>query len=179
MVRAFVAFELSQEIRDRLAEAQESLRKCGAHLTFVRPGYIHITVKFLGEVEEKDIPKVIGVLKTVSFEPFTVNAATITVDNSKRPHTVWCIIEDSGESVNLFRKVEDALEPLGFARETRRFTPHATVARVRRPDQSLFAALDTLKHNIYGNCLVSGIKLKKSTLTPQGPIYEDLLEVAW
>lgn len=177
MVRAFVAIELSQEIRNRLAEAQECLRTCGAHLTFVRPEYIHITMKFLGEVEEKDLPGVTAALKAVSFTPFTITAATVTVDNRKRPHTVWCPIEDSGGCMNLFRGIEDVLEPLGFARETRRFTPHATVARVRRPDQSLFTALDKLKSGTYGSCAVTGFRLKKSTLTPEGPIYEDLLGV--
>ena len=107
----------SEDIRDRLAEVQESLRKCGAHLTFVRPGYIHVTLKFLGEVEEKDLGKVIETLKAVTFPPFTVNATTVTVDNPKRPHTVWCTIEDSGESLTLFRRIEEVLEPLGFARE--------------------------------------------------------------
>ena len=177
MVRAFVAIELSGDIRERLFEAQECLRSCGAHLTFVRQDYIHVTMKFLGEVEDKDLPKVVGALKTVSFAPFTVNAATVTVDNSKRPHTVWCTIDDSGGCNNLFRCIEDVLEPIGFARETRRFTPHATVARVRRPDQSLFTALDKLASRTYGSCIIAGFRLKKSTLTPQGPIYEDLLEV--
>ena len=177
MVRAFVAVELSPEVRDRLGEAQECLRTCGAHLTFVRPEYIHITIKFLGEVEEKDLPEVLNALKTVTFVPFTVNATTVTVDNPKRPHTVWCSIEDAEGTKNLFRSIEDVLEPLGFARETRKFTPHATVARVRMPDQSLFTALDKLRSRTYGSCTVTAFRLKKSTLTPQGPIYEDLLEV--
>jgi 2'-5' RNA ligase len=177
MVRAFVAVELSPDIRDRLGEAQECLRTCGAHLTFVRPEYIHVTMKFLGEVEEKNLPGVIKALKTVTFVPFTASAMTVTVDNPNRPHTVWCTIEDSGESKNLFRLIEDVVEPLGFSRETRRFTPHSTVARIRRPDQSLFTALDKLRTRTYGSCVISGFTLKKSTLTPQGPIYEDLLEV--
>jgi 2'-5' RNA ligase len=179
MVRAFVAIELSQDIRDRLWEAQENLRKCGAHLTFVRPDYIHVTIKFLGDVEEKELPKVIDALKPISLIPFTIKATIATVDNPKRPHTIWCTVEDSGECRNLFHSVEDVLGPLGFARETRSFTPHATIARVRRPDHSLFTSLDTLKNKTYGNCIISGFKLKKSTLTPQGPIYEDILEVAW
>ena len=177
MVRAFVALELSEDIRDHLGRAQECLRTCGAHLTFVRPEYIHITIKFLGEVDEKVLPKVISALKTVSFVPFTLNATAVTVDNPKRPHTVWCTIEDQGESKRLFRRIEDVLEPLGFARETRKFTPHATVARVRRPDPSLFTSLDMLKTRTYGSCVIAGFRLKKSTLTPQGPVYEDLLEV--
>jgi 2'-5' RNA ligase len=92
---------------------------------------------------------------------------------------VWGTIQDTGESERLFVLIEDALAPLGFARETRRFTPHATIARVKSFDPSLFTALGTLNTASYGSCRISGLKLKKSTLLPQGPVYEDLLEVKW
>ena len=85
----------------------------------------------------------------------------------------------AGRSGQVFHQVEEALVPLGFTRETRRFTPHATVARVKSPDSSLFAAINQLDNREYGSCTISGLKLKKSTLTPQGPVYEDLLEVTW
>ena len=62
MVRAFVAFELSAEIREQLAAAQDVLRGCSARLTFVDPALIHITVKFLGEVDEKKIPQVLSLI---------------------------------------------------------------------------------------------------------------------
>ena len=179
MVRAFIAIELSEDIRDNLTKAQECLRKCSARLTFVRPDYIHVTVKFLGEVEEENLKNVIDTLKTVTFLPFTVSATGVTVDNFRQPHTVWCTIEDSGESATLFHRIEEVLGLLGFGRETRRFTPHATIARVRRADKSLYTSMDTLKNKTYGSCVVSGFTLKKSTLTPHGPVYEDLLEVAW
>jgi 2'-5' RNA ligase len=61
----------------------------------------------------------------------------------------------------------------------RRFTAHATIARVKLFDPSLFIALGTLNPDSYGSCRISGIKLKKSTLLPQGPVYEDLQEVKW
>ena len=77
------------------------------------------------------------------------------------------------EAEDLFL-VEDVLLPLGFAKETRPFTPHATVARVRTEDPSLLACLDTLKDRTYGMCTIAGLKLKKRTLTSKGPIYEDL-----
>jgi 2'-5' RNA ligase len=176
MVRTFVAFELSAEIREQLAAAQDVLRGCSASLTFVDPSLIHITVKFLGEVDEKKIPRVIAALRSVPFAPFPVTAGRVTVNNPRRPHTVWCVAEDGGE---LFRLVEDALQPLGFLRETRPFTPHATIARVKYPDPSLFTQLNLLNGRTYGSCTVSGLKLKKSTLTSRGPVYEDLLEVRW
>ncbi len=179
MVRVFVALELSPEIREELAAAQEVLRECRARLTFVEPALIHITVKFLGEVPEQKIPAIMDALRTIRVAPFLVTAHKVTLNNPSRPHTVWCTIDDTGGSGQVFQRVEEALLPLGFARETRRFTPHATVARVKSPDPSLVTAISQLDTREYGSCAITGLKLKKSTLTPQGPVYEDLLEVSW
>jgi 2'-5' RNA ligase len=179
MTRAFIALELSNDIKDQLASAQQTLRGCKARLTFVDPEIIHITVKFLGEIGEKKLKEVIDALSPVSFLPYSVTAGKVTVNNKNRPHTVWCTIDDTGESKRLFMLIEDALAPLGFARETRHFTAHATIARVKSADPSLFLALSTLEGNSYGSCRIGGMKLKKSTLLPQGPVYEDLLEVKW
>ncbi len=179
MVRAFVALELSGEIKEELGKAQEDLKNSGMHLGFVRPELIHITVKFLGEVDEKKLDSVKTALKSIKSEPFTVTVNTITADNGSRPRTVWSPISDAGESERLFRKVEDALAPLGFSREMRKFIPHATVARVKRPEPGLLPALAKIRKGTYGSSQITGMTLKKSTLTPQGPIYEDILGVTW
>jgi|WetSurMetagenome_2_1015567.scaffolds.fasta_scaffold10348_2 RNA 2',3'-cyclic 3'-phosphodiesterase len=179
MVRAFVALELPGEIRERLTAAQTALRGCTARLNFVEPALIHITLKFLGEVGERDLPRVMDTLKSIRFTPFPITVGTVTVNNPSRPHTVWCSIDDHGQGKILFSLVEDALEPLGYQREARGFTPHATLARVKVPDASLLPAIRSLAGKTYGECRITGMKLKKSTLTPRGPVYEDLLEVPW
>ena len=179
MTRAFIALELSKDINDQLAVAQQRLRGCRARLTFVDPDLIHITVKFLGEIDDKKLRAVMDALAKVPFIPYMVTTGIVTVNNKNRPHTVWCTIMDTGESERLFGLIEDAMAPLGFGRETRRFTPHATIARVKSFDPSLFATLNTLNAASYGSCRITGMKLKKSTLLPQGPVYEDLLEVKW
>jgi len=179
MARTFVALELSKAIREQLIEAQQVLRGCSARLTFVDPPLIHITAKFLGDVDEKQLVQVQDALKTIAFTPFPVTAGVVTVNNPRRPHTVWCAIDDGGKGEQLQNLIEAALTPLGFPREERRFTPHATVARVKSPDPSLFTALSQLRDKTYGSCTVSCLKLKESTLTPRGPVYEDLLEVKW
>jgi len=179
MVRAFVALELSQEIQEHLSLAQETIRGCNAHLAFVDPKNIHITIKFLGEVEQEKLKKVMEAIRLVTFSSFPIKTGIVTVNNPKRPHTVWCAIDDAGMGERLFYCIEDALAPLGFERETRRFTPHATIARVKSPHPSLFSSLNSLKDKSYGSCSICAIKLKKSTLLPQGPVYEDLLEVKW
>ena len=179
MVRAFVALELSDEIRLCLSEAQEVLKRCSAHMTWVEPKNIHITMKFLGEVADTKIPELKTALTSIAFKPFSITAGAITVNNPRRPFTVWCGIEDGGRGSDLQHLVEDSISPLGFTRENRQFTPHATVARVKRFDPSLMEVLKSLSNRTYGTCMVNGMKLKKSTLSPQGPIYSDLLEVIW
>ena len=174
-----MALELPGEIRDRLKGAQDKLRTCSASLTIVEPSLIHITLKFLGEVAEKELPRLGDALRSISFTPFPVTLGTVTVNNPKRPHTVWCTVSDGGKGKDLFRQVEEVLAPLGFEPETRPFTPHATLARVKVHDPSLFTVLRTMDKTGYGDCIISGMNLKKSTLTPRGPVYEDLLEVKW
>jgi 2'-5' RNA ligase len=179
MVRAFVALELSDEIKNQLTSAQQTLRGCRSRLTFVDTGNIHVTAKFLGEVNERDLPEVITALKKITFIPFPVTAGKVTVNNPRRPHTVWCTIDDAGEGGKVFQLIEDALAPLGFTRETRPFTPHATIARVKSSDPSLFSALATLDKRDYGSCTIRGMTLKKSSLLPTGPVYEDLQVLEW
>jgi RNA 2',3'-cyclic 3'-phosphodiesterase len=179
MVRAFLALELAKEIRDRLKVVEDTLRTCSARMTIVEPENIHITVKFLGDVDDRLIPQVMDATKQIAFAPFPVSVGSVTVNNPKRPFTVWCSISDAGKCGELFSRVENALVPLGFARETRRFAPHATLARIKEYDPSLLVIIGTFKGKSYGNCTIGGIKLKKSTLTPRGPVYEDLLEIAW
>ena len=179
MVRVFLALELSPEIRDRLKAAQDTLRSCSARMTFVEPGNIHITVKFLGEIDERMIPLVIEAVNRIPFSPFPVLVGDVTVNNPTRPFTVWCSISDAGKCGEIFELVEEQLAPLGISREKRRFTPHATLARIKRYDPSLMPVIGSFHGKNYGTCRITGVKVKKSTLTPSGPVYEDLTEVAW
>ncbi len=103
MVRAFIALELSDEIKNELTSAQQTLRGCRSRLTFVNPGNIHVTAKFLGDVDERDLPEVIAALKKITFIPFPVTAGKVTVNNPRRPHTVWCTIDDAGEGGKIFQ----------------------------------------------------------------------------
>lgn len=98
--------------------------------------------------------------------------------NRKNVHVIWSIanLEDVAE---VFQLIDDALAPFGFTRETRPFTPHATIARVKSSDPSLFSALATLDKRDYGSCTIRGMTLKKSTLLPTGPVYEDLQVLEW
>jgi RNA 2',3'-cyclic 3'-phosphodiesterase len=179
MVRAFIALELTDDIKNQLISAQQTLRGCRSRLTFVEPKNIHITAKFLGEVDERDLPGITAALKKITFTPFPVSVGKVTVNNHRRPHTIWCSIDDAGQCEKIFQLIEEALAPLGFSRETRPFTPHATIARVKSSDPSLVSSIMSLDKTSYGSCTVRGMTLKKSSLQSAGPVYEDLQVLEW
>ncbi len=179
MVRAFVAIDLSPEIREQLREVEEAIRKSRARLNLVDPSIIHITVKFLGEIQPGRVGLITEALKEIKLEPFNISITGISTNNNRNPRIVWGTVEDRGECNLLFGRVETALAALGFPREQRGFTPHATVARVKEFDPSLMQAIRPYSSKILGESRIPGFSLKKSTLTPAGPVYETLSEVLW
>jgi len=177
MVRAFIALDLSPEIREEIGKIQADLRQCRAKLTLVNPDIIHITMKFLGEVDEKDIPAIIRALEDVRSEPFAIEVSGVGVNNPRSPRVVWARIDPVEACKALNDRIETALEPLGFAREKRPYTPHATIARVRQHDRSLDTAIRPHSERLFGRCTIDRFSLKKSVLTPKGPVYESIAEV--
>ena len=177
MVRTFIAIDLAPEVRERMRGPQGALAGCRARLSLVKPPSIHITLKFLGEIDERTLERVKEALAAIRFEPFEVTIAGVKGNPPPSPRVIWCEVRDGGASRRLFQLVEESLAPLGIPRERRPYTPHATLARVKRPDASLIPVLRSLAGEEFGSCSVRSIKLKKSTLTPEGAIYEDLLEV--
>jgi 2'-5' RNA ligase len=177
MVRTFIAIELSEDIRSRIVDAQEPLRGPGSRLTFVAPPAAHITIKFLGDVDEETIPGVIEAIRSIRGTPFDITITGIGCNSRAKPRVIWGIVRDRGECADLARQVDEALAPLGFAKETRPFRPHVTLARVRECDARLVQRVQQVADTALGSVRVTALKLKKSTLTPKGPVYEDLAEV--
>ncbi len=177
MVRLFVAIDLPCDITERFHVPQEILKASRARLSMVNPAIVHLTLKFIGEVPEDKVERIREALSGVAFPPFPIKVGCVSADNPSRPRVVWCGISDEGRTALLHDLVENALAPLGIQRDTRRFRAHATIARVKSFDSSLIPSLREAGTEEFGTCTVTSWQLKKSTLTPQGPIYETLLEV--
>jgi len=156
---------------------QGVLAGCRARLSVVKPDAIHITLKFLGEIDEKTLARVKEALSAIRFEPFEVSVGGVKGNPPSFPRVIWSGVRDEGACGRVFARVEEALAPLGIPKERRAYTPHATLARVKRFDPSLLPVLKELAPEEFGSCEVRCIRLKKSTLTPTGPIYEDIMEV--
>lgn len=178
MVRTFVAIDLPEDIRERARESQEVLRQSSGRLAIVDPANLHLTVKFLGEIDPALVDPVVEALRAVRADPFSLTVGHAVCNPPRRPRVIWCDVADAGESAALARQVDDLLAPLGFPRETRPFRPHVTLARVKEFHPSQCREAERMPREPLGTCRVERIKLKKSTLTPSGPIYEDLAEVA-
>lgn len=177
MIRAFIATEIPRF--DELEGLLNRLRKSGARLSVPRSEGMHVTLKFLGDIEEGSVDEIVGLLRrSVSgFTPFEVKAAGAgAFPNLRNPRVFWVGLEDGGFLSRIAGSVDESLSTLGFPRENRPFTPHVTIARVKSSFgvEKAIGILREFEKTQFGNCLVKDIRLKKSTLTPTGSIYEDL-----
>jgi RNA 2',3'-cyclic 3'-phosphodiesterase len=175
-IRCFVAVELPESMRDEIGRIEDGLRMPGLRL--VRPDLCHVTLKFLGDVPQDKITDICDALKSIQLEPFEAKVRGIGAFPGKSIRVVWLGLE--GNFSELHRRVDESLSRLGFEREDRQFNPHVTLGRVGRPSPQISDAIASKMTQFseidLGRFPVSRFLLKKSTLTREGPIYEDLDE---
>jgi 2'-5' RNA ligase len=137
-VRAFVAVELTDEVKDRLWQLEEKVQGYAASrsVRWVDPWEAHITLKFLGEVPIPRLPAIVEALDEVAEKhaPFQIRLADMgTFPNIYRPSVLWVGVEEGRESLTaLAGSVEAVLKRFGYKPEQRPFLPHVTIARVKR-----------------------------------------------
>lgn len=181
MVRCFVAIECSNpEVVKGIRRVQAALEATGANIKNVEPENIHLTMKFLGEISQQKVDEVTRVVQVISFDPFTFKVEEVGVfPNLRRPATVWAgITEGVSEVAAVFEELDVRLSKLGFERERRRFHPHLTIGRVRtgKNRDLLVEELLRFKDQLFGDVNADRVVLKKSVLTPKGPVYTTLAE---
>ncbi|MGB7032912.1 MAG: RNA 2',3'-cyclic phosphodiesterase [Syntrophobacteria bacterium] len=180
MIRSFIAIDFPEETRTALEDVQKRLKQSGAGVRWVKPGSIHLTLKFLGNIHPAQVEDIaLAVAQEVRDEPpITLGAAGLgAFPGRRKPRVIWIGME--GEVQRLTRiqaRVENALEPLGFVREKRPFRPHLTIGRVKdhRKLQALIDAMAELKIPEFDSFDVTEIILYKSDLRPTGAIYTKL-----
>ncbi len=179
MVRTFVAVDLPGELNVKIAEIQSKFDDF--KFKFVDPALVHITMKFLGEIPEDKISDVSRALDNVKCEPFEAEIKKLGVfPKPKFTKVIWLGCE--GDFDKLYESIEQSLSSFEFEKNLYRFSAHATLARVKylpkKKKSDFLELLEELKDVDVGTMTVDSIKLKKSTLTPKGPIYETLHEVS-
>lgn len=171
-MRLFIAFDVSKEAKDELIGAQKKLKY--AKLNLVRE--FHLTLKFLGEVDEENVEEIKQKLKKVKFNSFEAElGSTGTFPSEDYIKVVWVGLEPKKSINELQQSIENALESM-FPKDTR-FHPHITLARVKFVEDK-----EQFKGNLKGietkkiGFSVDSFKLIKSELRPGGPVYEVLEE---
>lgn len=184
-MRTFIAIELPREIKDSLASLQEQLKKSGADVKWVEPQNIHLTLKFLGEIDDKKLDKITNVLEAVakdrsSFQIYITSCGAFP--KIDYPRVIWVGIERGDkETKEISKDLEEKLATIGISKEDRPFSSHITIGRLRSPlkREKLVLDLKAKENNLgqeHWEFTVTKIILFKSTLTPKGPIYEVLKE---
>ncbi len=182
-MRTFIAVEIPDDVKRKIGRYVNSLGDSIKNVKWVAPENLHLTLKFIGEVKEKDIDSLIECIRPIISDFSSFNLAlenTGFFPSPKNPRVIW-IGSDGGADIllDIFQELEHCLEPLGIDRDERMFSPHLTIGRVKRNrgnNHKPAAITGNVPEFDYAAFRVHSIALIKSTLTPQGPIYEKIYE---
>lgn len=166
-MRLFCAVELPSLIREQMRELEAELPDSG--LKKVNPSLMHITLKFLGEVEDSKVPEIESSLSKVEFSPFSVQIKGVGVfPNPKYVKVIWAGLESDGLGL-LAERIEEALYP-DFPKEKRGFSGHITLARVMRKVE-VGEFLKQHQDELFGGFAVNRFVLMRSVLKQPEPEY--------
>ncbi len=180
-VRCFIAIDFDEKTKAALLELQRDILKL-YELNAVRAvnsGILHLTLNFLGNITDLEVANVRDALRAITFHPFCVTLTGVgALPSVKNMRVIYVGFDASDDLAELNDQVQSAL-PKKY-RSDRKFTPHVTLARVKKRIpaelQLLRRSIDTAATYQVGRCHVNSFRLKQSTLTPKGPVYETLEE---
>jgi 2'-5' RNA ligase len=180
MLRLFFAVEIPAASRSALGALVDSLAPRLRGVKWVDPANLHVTLKFLGNTPDAQVPLVIRAAQRIasSVEPFELDLAGFgAFPSAGRPRILWAALQGPVERLAaMAAQLEADLAPLGFARETRPFSGHVTLGRARQGQRipPVEEQVRKLAAAAFGRLPVRRLVLFQSTLTPSGPIYETL-----
>lgn len=178
-VRAFIAIALPPEICLALSDCISHFKQQHGDIKWVRTEGLHITLKFLGDIQPDQVEEIASVLSRISsaFSAFELSIEGAgAFPNLQRPRIVWAgIREGSNELVRLAEEIDRGMHDLGFQCEERPFKPHITLGRVRSP-QRLRETMEAVKNQtgVFGTFRAESIILMQSDLKPTGAEYTPL-----
>ena len=179
-MRTFVAIGLPERLREQIEALSGELRRCDADVRWVAPSSMHLTLKFLGEIQPRELSDIDEVLRKIAASASPTGARLRgmgSFPHLRRPRVIWIGIEpDDDRLAALHSSLDEALQKVGFPREKKGFRPHLTMGRVRsgRGKSSLIEAIESNAEVDLGNLRIDEVTLFESDLTRQGAIYTAL-----
>lgn len=181
-MRLFIGIRLSEQLKNSLAPLLQETKETLVSVRLVDKANIHLTLKFLGEVEEEKINPLVEILiKAVDkIESFSIGLKGLGFfPDSKRPRVLWVGVEDEGKKLfQIANLLEEKLVKIGLASE-RGFKEHITIGRFKEKmvGDSLNHLAEKYRDHVWGTMQVSEIELICSLLRPTGPIYTTLKKI--
>ncbi len=179
-VRTFIAINLAGSLHKTLSEVIEKFSASKASVKWVEPENAHLTLKFLGNVDEPRLPEVFGACQKAveGFGPIDLEVRAVgCFPNLNRPRIVWLGIEKGAEQIRrLQQEIETELERIGFPKEDREFKTHLTIGRVKGKQgiSRLCQLLEEEKNVFIGSMRAEKVSVMKSQTLPRGPVYTEL-----
>ena len=175
-IRTFVCVEIPESVKGRIAELQRGLRRAEAQVSWTKPSNIHLTLKFLGDVTPQRIERVIGAVERAAspIAPFEIEVGGAGCFPSPRsPRVLWVGLTGLTDALKqLHAGIEDELYGEGFPRESKRFSPHLTIGRVRAPKNASRLAEELLATGFEAErFLAREVIVMRSELNPSGSVY--------
>lgn len=179
-MRAFLAAEIDQELKEKISQVQKELKEAGAPIKFVEPHNMHFTFKFFGEIGARKFEKITSAVeaKVQNYSPFEICIKGAGLfPNPRYIRVVWLGVEDSGPFSRLQMAMDEDFTKLGFKKE-RSYVPHLTLGRVRgaKNKNALLSKIDELREVKIGKMKIEKLLFKESVLKPDGPVYTTLKE---
>ena len=179
-MRVFLAMEIDKKLLDKISKVQKEFAKCKAPIKFVETENLHCTLKFFGEIDDNKLNEIIEAIesKIKNHEPFKISIKKTGVfPNEKYIRVLWLGMEDVEPFTNLQKDLDEDFVKMGFKKE-RSYQPHLTIGRVKgaKNKAELLSKLQDIGDIEIGEMEISKIFLKKSELTPVGPIYTTIKE---
>jgi 2'-5' RNA ligase len=178
LIRSFICLNIPHEWERALAGVAGPLKKLRSRISWT--GSFHLTLKFLGGISSSKLEQVQGVLEDVvkGFSPFSLTLGEVgCFPGLKAPRVLWVGVKtDENTLSDLQQHLDKRLERIGFQREKRRFTPHLTLARIRRLEISdrLGERLRSAKSPEVSSFRVTSVELMQSQLNRDGAQYSVL-----
>lgn len=178
--RGFISIDI--DTFPKLVEFEKEIKETGANVKLVNPENVHITLKFLGDTDEEQTDEIERIIRdsVKEINPFNIQLnGTGVFPNQNYIKVIWIGINQGDQIGTIAYIIDEQLSKLGFKKEKRGFSPHLTIARVKTAEnkEKLLQIIEKYKDVEFADIRVSSIKLKKSDLTPKGPIYTTLREI--
>jgi len=175
-MRTFIAIELPPPTKEKIAQVQQVFKECDLAIKWVKPENIHLTLKFLGNIKEDQLPEIKNVITEVAKKNKSLKAQFTDFGffpNERKPRVFFIATSYQDLLKSIAQELEERLKDIGFKAE-HRFKSHLTLARIKSLEN-----IDCLKRKckeveLTEEFAINEIILFKSTLTRSGPIYEKI-----